>query len=187
MATQATDKKRLNNLNTVIKETNLKIEELNQELLDLNSFMVITQSETSVDSFNNDESPERNSNSSSSSGRPSAENSSTVNNSVNLNGNGNGYHTDSEPMRMTPHEQRLKALNRQLEIEMKIKVGAENMLQSFSQGLAKKDKKLCEDAQAMLKDAKLKIEYIRMNLNKLNNQVDPAYGHRNTGETICKS
>ena len=52
MATQATDKKRLNNLNTVIKETNLKIEELNQELLDLNSFMVITQSETSVDSFN---------------------------------------------------------------------------------------------------------------------------------------
>ncbi len=51
MATQATDKKRLNNLNTVIKETNVKIDELNQELLDLNSFMVITQSETSVDSF----------------------------------------------------------------------------------------------------------------------------------------
>jgi hypothetical protein len=198
MATQAADKKRLNNLNTVIKETNLKIDELNQELLDLNSFMVITQSETSVDSFNNDESPERNSNSSNSSGRPSAENSTTVNNSVNLNfNNGNGYHHNNnntsninghdagtESMRLTPHEQRLKALNRQLEIEMKIKVGAENMLQSFSQGLVKKDKKLCEDAQAMLKDAKLKIEYIRMNLNKLNNQVDPAYGHRNTGENI---
>lgn len=196
MATQATDKKRLNNVSAVIKETNLRIDELNQELLDLNSFMVITQSETSVDSFNNDESPERNSNSSNSSGRPSAENSSTVNNSVNSTSNGNGYHsnqnntsnghnsTDTEPMRLTPHEQRLKALNRQLEIEMKIKVGAENMLQSFSQGLVKKDKKLCEDAQAMLKDAKLKIEYIRMNLNKLNNQVDPAYGHRNTGETI---
>ncbi len=98
----------------------------------------------------------------------------------------NGHENDDNPVRLTPHEQRLKALNRQLEIEMKIKVGAENMLQSFSQGLVKKDKKLCEDAQAMLKDAKLKIEYIRMNLNKLNNQVDPAYGHRNTGDTICK-
>ena len=52
MATQATDKKRLNNLNTVIKETNVKIDQINQELLDLNSFIVITQSETSVDSFN---------------------------------------------------------------------------------------------------------------------------------------
>jgi hypothetical protein len=72
---------------------------------------------------------------------------------------------------------------------MKIKVGAENMLQSFSQSLVKKDKKLCEDAQAMLKDAKLKIEYIRMQLSKLNNQSDhaSAYGlHRNSGETICK-
>lgn len=52
MATQATDKKRLNNLNTVIKETNVKIDLINQELLDLNSFIVITQSETSVESFN---------------------------------------------------------------------------------------------------------------------------------------
>ncbi len=104
--------------------------------------------------------------------------------------NGNGHnHADNEQARISPHEQRLKALNRQLEIEMKIKVGAENMLQSFSQGIAKKDKKLCEDAQAMLKDAKLKIEYIRMQLNKLNNQSDyaSAYGlHRNSGETICK-
>jgi len=196
MATQAADKKRLGSLNTVIKETNVKIEELNQELLDLNSFMVITQSETSVDSFNNDDSPERNSNSSNSSGRPSAENSTTVNNSL-YNSNGNGFtngnghghasQSDTEPMRLTPHEQRLKALNRQLEIEIKIKAGAENMLHSFSQGLVKKDKKLCEDAQAMLKDAKLKIEYIRMQLNKLNNQSDhaSAYGlHRNSGETI---
>ncbi len=103
-----------------------------------------------------------------------------------MNGTNNSTPVEGEPPRLTPHEQRLKALNRQLEIEMKIKVGAENMLQSFSQGLVKKDKKLCEDAQAMLKDAKLKIEYIRMNLNKLNNQVDPAYGRRDTGETICK-
>ena len=51
-ATATTDKKRLNNLNTMIKETNCKIDELNQELIDLNSFIVISQSEPHVDSFN---------------------------------------------------------------------------------------------------------------------------------------
>jgi hypothetical protein len=66
-------------------------------------------------------------------------------------------------------EQRMKLLNRQLEIEMKIKAGAENMLQSFSNG-PKKDKKLCDEALAMLKDAKIKIEYIKMQLNRSNHQ-----------------
>jgi hypothetical protein len=73
---------------------------------------------------------------------------------------------------------------------MKIKVGAENMLQTFSQE-TKKDKKLCEDAQEMLKDAKLKIEYIRMQLNKVNNQfnensITSMYNnhHRNIEENL---
>lgn len=70
---------------------------------------------------------------------------------------------------------------------MKIKVGAENMLQTFSQG-PKKDKKLCEDAQAMLKDAKLKIEYIKMQLNKNNNLYNDSLSsnshHRSQEETL---
>jgi hypothetical protein len=217
MGCASTDKKLLSNLNNVIKESNNKIDELNQELLDLNSYIVISQSESSVvlESINNDDSPERNSYSNGSSGRPSAEgtynvnnsytNSNHVNNNYNNNGtngsktnnndvnsennhnnntNGNQHHADP---RVTLHEQRIKALNRQLEIEMKIKVGAENMIQSFSQG-PKKDKKLCDDAQAMLKDAKLKIEYIKMQLNKVNNQYNESmsstmYGHhRNINE-----
>ena len=72
-------------------------------------------------------------------------------------------------------------MNRQLEIELKIKVGAENMLQSFSNG-PKKDKKLCEEAQAMLKDAKLKIEYIKMQLNKTNHTEATNRGE----DHICK-
>lgn len=172
-ATGPTDKKSLNKLSSVIKETNLKIDELNRELLDLNSFLVITQSESPpqkqcLDSFNDEQSPERNSfsnGSSNSSGRPSAENSNTLNSyglkgrSNSTSGFNNNLHHGSDTndtIRLTPHEQRMRALNRQLEIEMKVKVGAENMLQSFSQG-PKKDKKLCDDAQAMLKDAKLKI------------------------------
>jgi len=191
MRCASTDKKLLNNLNKVITESNEKIDELNQELLDLNSFIVITQSESSV-VLDGDESPERNSFSNGSSGRPSAENASNVNSYNNSyrngNGNGNGDHSDHHDQpRLTPHEQRIRALNRQLEIEQKIKVGAENMLQSFSQG-PKKDKKLCDDAQAMLKDAKLKIEYIKMQLNKVNNQYNETisssmYGqHKNNVE-----
>lgn len=55
MRTATTDKKRLPQLNAMIKESNAKIEELNQDLADLNSFIVVTQSETTVvlDPFNN--------------------------------------------------------------------------------------------------------------------------------------
>ncbi len=168
----------------------------------MNSYIVISQSESSVvlDSLNPDaDSPERLS--FSSNGRPSTDynvNNNSYNSHV-YNSNGtaasNGSRNPNENVnsengvnnggavdpRAIIHDQRLKALNRQLEIEMKIKVGAENMLQSFSQG-PKKDKKLCDDAQAMLKDAKLKIEYIKMQLNKVNNQYNESlsstmYGH----------
>ena len=47
MRNATTDKKRIQNLNLMIKESNNKIDELNQELVDLNSFIVITQSESS--------------------------------------------------------------------------------------------------------------------------------------------
>lgn len=70
------------------------------------------------------------------------------------------------------YEQRIRALERQLEIETKIRAGAENMLATFSSnaqssGSKSRDKRLCEDAQAMLKDARLKIEYLKMQLNKV--------------------
>ncbi len=45
------DKKSIGNLNTMIKESNNKIEALKEELKDLNSFIVITQSE-STDGLN---------------------------------------------------------------------------------------------------------------------------------------
>jgi hypothetical protein len=86
---------------------------------------------------------------------------------------------------------RKETLTKQLEIEMKIKNGAENMLQTFSIG-PKIDKKLSEDANSMLKDAKLKIQYIKMQLNKLNNFLNEDntisyYGsHNRIAEELCK-
>ncbi len=43
------DKKSIGNLNNMLKESNFKIDSLKQELKDLNSFIVITQSESSSD------------------------------------------------------------------------------------------------------------------------------------------
>lgn len=50
-----------------------------------------------------------------------------------------------------------------MNIELKVKQGAENMIQSYSNG---RDKKLLADAQQMLQDSKAKIEYLKMRIIK---------------------
>lgn len=63
---------------------------------------------------------------------------------------------------------RLQSLEKQLNIELKVKQGAENMIQSI--GGAKplsKDKKLLAEAQQMLQDSKVKIEYLKMRILKV--------------------
>uniref|UniRef100_A0A673H8F1 protein kinase C n=1 Tax=Sinocyclocheilus rhinocerous TaxID=307959 RepID=A0A673H8F1_9TELE len=57
------------------------------------------------------------------------------------------------------------ALKKQNDIELKVKQGAENMIQMYSNG-SSKDRKLLETAQQMLQDSKTKIEFIRMQILK---------------------
>ncbi|VVC36626.1 Hypothetical protein CINCED_3A012057 [Cinara cedri] len=59
---------------------------------------------------------------------------------------------------------RLMQLEKQLNIELKVKQGAENMIQSLSSN--SRDKKLLADAQQMLSDSKLKIEYLKLAILK---------------------
>nr|KAG5690913.1 hypothetical protein BaRGS_003404 [Batillaria attramentaria] len=61
--------------------------------------------------------------------------------------------------------QRLASLQKQLDIENKVKQGAENMIAMYSTG-SSRDKKLLAEAQQMLADAKTKIEIIRMQMLK---------------------
>ncbi|XP_019877003.1 serine/threonine-protein kinase N isoform X2 [Aethina tumida] len=61
----------------------------------------------------------------------------------------------------------LKNLERQLNIELKVKQGAENMIQSITG----KDKKLQTEAQQMLKDSKKKIEYLKMKITKMKHDI----------------
>ncbi|XP_056262210.1 serine/threonine-protein kinase N1-like isoform X2 [Pseudoliparis swirei] len=67
--------------------------------------------------------------------------------------------------RPTASQQRIAALERQLNIELKVKQGAEKMIPIYANG-GTKDKKLLQMAQQMLQDSKTKIDIIRMQVRK---------------------
>uniref|UniRef100_A0A8C7PBX8 protein kinase C n=1 Tax=Oncorhynchus mykiss TaxID=8022 RepID=A0A8C7PBX8_ONCMY len=69
------------------------------------------------------------------------------------------------PQQMCTSSSRLAALKKQNDIELKVKQGAENMIQMYSNG-SSKDRKLLATAQQMLQDSKTKIEFIRMQILK---------------------
>uniref|UniRef100_A0A7N8XU40 protein kinase C n=1 Tax=Mastacembelus armatus TaxID=205130 RepID=A0A7N8XU40_9TELE len=67
--------------------------------------------------------------------------------------------------RTSANQHRIAALERQLNIELKVKQGAENMIPIYASG-GTKDKKLLQTAQQMLQDSKTKIDIIRMQIRK---------------------
>ncbi|XP_056394605.1 serine/threonine-protein kinase N3 isoform X2 [Hyla sarda] len=67
---------------------------------------------------------------------------------------------------LDPRQRRVEALKRQLQIENKVKQGAENIIHMFSSG-ASKDRKLLNTAQQMLHDSRIKTELLRMQIVKL--------------------
>ncbi|XP_042896261.1 serine/threonine-protein kinase N2 isoform X2 [Parasteatoda tepidariorum] len=131
-----TDKKALSNVNTIVKEANNKLHELQQELQEIQAYMLIFQGQ----------SPD-------------------INFSESCVISPNKYEQQLE-IPLSASGQRLKSLEKQLNIEQKVKIGAENMIAMYSSG-SSKDKKLLAEAQQMLADSKAKIEYIRMMINKV--------------------
>uniref|UniRef100_A0A8C6LR03 protein kinase C n=1 Tax=Nothobranchius furzeri TaxID=105023 RepID=A0A8C6LR03_NOTFU len=67
--------------------------------------------------------------------------------------------------RTSAHSERIAALERQLNIELKVKQGVENMIPIYANG-STKDKKMLQTAQQMLQDSKTKIDIIRMQIRK---------------------
>uniref|UniRef100_A0A3B3RWE7 protein kinase C n=1 Tax=Paramormyrops kingsleyae TaxID=1676925 RepID=A0A3B3RWE7_9TELE len=65
----------------------------------------------------------------------------------------------------------ITALERQLNIELKVKQGAENMIPVYTGG-STKDKKLLQATQQMLQDSKTKIDIIRMQIHKARHAND---------------
>uniref|UniRef100_A0AAQ4Q523 protein kinase C n=1 Tax=Gasterosteus aculeatus aculeatus TaxID=481459 RepID=A0AAQ4Q523_GASAC len=75
------------------------------------------------------------------------------------------HQSPGAPNRVSANQQRIAALDRQLNIELKVKQGAENMIPIYANG-GTKDKKLLQTAQQMLQDSKTKIDIIRMQIRK---------------------
>ncbi|KAJ0001510.1 hypothetical protein NQD34_006530 [Periophthalmus magnuspinnatus] len=85
-------------------------------------------------------------------------------------------------------EHRIAALERQLNIELKVKQGAENMIPIYANG-ATKDKKLLQATQQMLQDSKTKIDIIRMQIRKAMQATEQSEDHHSTihNPLICKA
>ncbi|XP_017357447.1 serine/threonine-protein kinase N2 isoform X5 [Cebus imitator] len=121
-----TDKKSLAYVDTILKKSNKKLEELHHKLQELNAHIVVSDPEDVTDCPRTPDTP------------------------------------NSDP-RCSTSNNRLKALQKQLDIELKVKQGAENMIQMYSNG-SSKDRKLHGTAQQLLQDSKTKIEVIRMQI-----------------------
>ncbi|XP_076286112.1 serine/threonine-protein kinase N isoform X1 [Lasioglossum baleicum] len=133
----ATDRKALSDVATIVKKANSKLNELQAELQQLESQIILTQGQP--------QSPQQN--------------------------HSNGQDTPLSPMGPSSPSQeglftdpRFLSLEKQLNIELKVKQGAENMIQSLTGG---RDKKLLQDAQQMLDDSRAKIEFLRMRIMKV--------------------
>jgi len=143
-----TDKKSLSNVNTIVKKANSKLEELQNDLQELDAQILVTTGQTNSKTSTNGKEEQVNSNQKKNDNQSNANDHSVTN-------------------------ERLNSLQKQLNIEMKVKQGAENMIQMYSTSL--KDKKLLAEAKSMLEDAKSKIEYIRMMMMRVKQQsIDEA-------------
>jgi len=65
-----------------------------------------------------------------------------------------------------------------------VKQGTENMIETYNSSAAR-DKKMQLEAQSMLSDAKRKIEYIRMQIVRLENQRSNAASLTGTASSDC--
>uniref|UniRef100_A0AAX7VU12 protein kinase C n=1 Tax=Astatotilapia calliptera TaxID=8154 RepID=A0AAX7VU12_ASTCA len=91
--------------------------------------------------------------------------------------------TPNSEARMCTSSNRLAALKRQVDIELKVKQGAENMIQMYSNG-SSKDRKLLAAAQQMLQDSKTKIEFIRMQILKASQASELSFENNDVMETV---
>lgn len=88
-----------------------------------------------------------------------------------------------EPESLSAFDQRVLHLQRQLDIESKVKTGADNMIAEYSSN-DRKDKKLLMEAQQMSQDSKAKIEYLRMRIMKMKQHqenTNPSGGFTSLG------
>ncbi|KAI4587634.1 hypothetical protein R6Z07M_003759 [Ovis aries] len=79
------------------------------------------------------------------------------------------------PLAEQARARHLEALQRQLQVELKVKQGAENMTHTYASGTPK-ERKLLAAAQQMLQDSQLKVALLRMKISSLEASGSPEPG-----------
>ncbi|XP_050527404.1 serine/threonine-protein kinase N isoform X2 [Daktulosphaira vitifoliae] len=157
----STDRKSLSDVEGIVKESTLKLTELQAELQELQSFVILSQGAEQQSSSCSTNNSFINSGHNRKSGSYTSSNRFTSSMPVQTVGQ---FQNQSQESNFVS-DLRLVQLEKQLNIELKVKQGAENMIQSLSSSHSR-DKKLLSDAQQMLSDSKLKIEFLRMAILK---------------------
>ncbi|XP_060056286.1 serine/threonine-protein kinase N3 isoform X2 [Erinaceus europaeus] len=80
-----------------------------------------------------------------------------------------------QPPSDQPRARQLEALQKQLQVELKVKQGAENMTHTYASSNPK-ERKLLAAAQQMLRDSQLKVALLRMKISSLEASGSPEPG-----------
>lgn len=144
------DKKSQSTVSGLVKKANVRLSELQQDLQALNSYLLTPSSAASI-AFSigggNGGDAASEGDSVDTADRPNAESGPT-----------------------DPASERLHSLQKQLDIEMKVKLGAENMISMYNTS-SSRDRKIAAEAMQMLEDARVKMEILRMQLLRAHGAV----------------
>ncbi|KAI5651793.1 protein kinase domain-containing protein [Phthorimaea operculella] len=141
----ATDRRSLSDVANIVKKANIKLNELKSDLQELESQLILSRGQstpTSPEDLSYDE-------------------------EIIL---ASEAAQQQRQLGEATADRKLASLEKQLNIELKVKQGAENMIQSISSSNQSRDKKLLAEAHQMLADSKDKIEYLKLRISKLSKQ-----------------
>lgn len=141
----ATDRRSLSDVANIVKKANIKLNELKSDLQELESQLLLSRGQstpTSPEDLSYDE-------------------------EIIL---ASEAAQQQRQLGEATTDRKLASLEKQLNIELKVKQGAENMIQSISTSNQSRDKKLLAEAHQMLVDSKDKIEYLKLRISKLTKQ-----------------
>lgn len=141
----ATDRRSLSDVANIVKKANIKLNELKSDLQELESQLLLSRGQstpTSPEDLSYDE-------------------------EIIL---ASEAAQQQRQLGEATTDRKLASLEKQLNIELKVKQGAENMIQSITSSNQSRDKKLLAEAHQMLADSKDKIEYLKLRISKLTKQ-----------------
>ncbi|OWR45300.1 serine/threonine-protein kinase N [Danaus plexippus] len=141
----ATDRRSLSDVANIVKKANLKLNELKSDLQELESQLLLSRGQST----------------------PTSPQDLSYDEEIIL---ASEAAQQQRQLGEGTADRKLASLEKQLNIELKVKQGAENMIQSISSSNQSRDKKLLNEAHQMLADSKDKIEYLKLRISKLSKQ-----------------